>query len=99
MTRRDVLKLLASLAVLVIAVMLIGGIDTRQDEEETQIVKEAIRNAALSCYAVEGGYPDKIEYLRQFYQLAYDEDRYFVTYEYIGSNLMPDIYVTKIGAK
>ena len=99
MSRRDILKLLAGVAALVIAVIIIGGIDTRQDAEETQLVKEAIRNAALSCYAVEGGYPDKIEYLRQFYQLAYDEERYYVTYEYIGSNLMPDIYVTKIGAK
>ncbi len=99
MNRRDLIRLLAAAAMIVLAVALIAGIDHKQDDEETRIVRDAIRNAALSCYAVEGGYPDRVEYLRQYYQLAYDEDRYMVTYEYVGANLMPDIYVTKIGAE
>ena len=56
-------------------------------------------SAAVTCYAVEGMYPDSVDYLREHYQLSYDESRYFVTYEAFASNRIPDIYVTERGAK
>ena len=57
MNRKDVLKLLAILAVLVLAVLLVNRIDTRQTKAETEIVRDAVRAAAVTCYAVEGAYP------------------------------------------
>ncbi len=98
MNRRDVLKLLALAAVLVLAVLLVNRIDTAQTRAESDIVRDAVKTAALTCYAVEGAYPDTVEYLREHYQLAYDEDRYLITYEAFASNLIPDIYVTERGA-
>ncbi|MBQ8080598.1 MAG: hypothetical protein IJ240_01725 [Clostridia bacterium] len=99
MNKRDIGKLLAIAAVLALAVMLIGRIDSAQSREETEIVRDAVKNAALTCYAVEGAYPDSVEYLRKNYQLAYDEERYFITYEAFASNRLPDIYVTEKGAR
>ena len=98
MNKRDVLKLVALVAVLVLAVMLVNRISASQEQAETEIVRDAIKNAALTCYAVEGAYPDSIEYLRRYYRLAYDEERYFVTYDAFSSNLIPNIYVTERGA-
>ena len=99
MNKADLIKLAAILLVLVLAVALFSRIDKTQDREETMIVRQAVLNAALTCYAVEGAYPDDLEYLREYYQLAYDEDRYYVTYDYVGANLMPDIYVTEADAE
>lgn len=98
MNRRDVIKLLAIVAVLVLAVVLANRIDTAHGTAETEIVRSAVKNAALTCYAVEGAYPDDVAYLREHYRLAYDEDRYLVTYDSFASNMIPDIWVTERGA-
>ena len=97
MNRRDILKLLAIAAVLVLAVMLVSRIEKAQSSAETEIVRDAVKNAAITCYAVEGAYPDSVDYLREHYRLAYDEDRYFITYEAFASNRIPDIWVTERG--
>ncbi len=97
MSRSDFFKLAIVACVLVLAVVLVGRIDRAHSTAEADIVRDAIRNAAVTCYAVEGAYPDSVEYLRDHYQLAYDESRYFVTYEAFASNRIPDIYVTERG--
>ena len=98
MNRRDGIKLAFLALVIALAVALAGRIDRAQDGAETQLVRDAVRNAAITCYAVEGAYPDSVDYLREHYGLAYDENRYFVTMESFASNRIPDIYVTERGA-
>ena len=98
MNRRDVIRLLAIAAVLVAAVLLVNRIGTAQETAETEIVRNAVKNAALTCYAVEGAYPDDVEYLREHYRLAYDDERYLITYDAFASNMIPDIWVTEMGA-
>lgn len=99
MSGRDIVKILATILMLVAAVLLIGRISNTQQTAESEIVRQSIKDAAINCYAVEGAYPDDLEYLRENYMLAYNEDRYFVTYESFSSNHIPDIYVTERGAK
>ena len=98
MNRRDWIKLLSIVLVLAAAVLLVNRIDTAQDAAETDIVRDAVKNAAITCYAVEGAYPDSVEYLREHYHLDYDEDRYMITYDAFASNMIPDIWVTEKGA-
>ena len=98
MNKRDILKIAALVVVLALVVLLVGRIDRAQGREETEIVRDAIKNAALTCYAVEGAYPDDLEYLRRHYGLAYDQSRYLVTYSAFASNLLPEIYVTEVEA-
>ena len=97
MNKRDILKLAAIVAMIAVMVMVFGRVGSVEGREENETVREAIKNAALTCYAVEGAYPDSIEYLREHYQLAYNEDQYFVTYESFASNRLPDIWVTERG--
>lgn len=99
MTRSDILKLALVIIVLVSAVILTGKISNSEQSAESEIVRQSIKDAAINCYAVEGAYPDDLEYLRENYMLAYNEDRYFVTYQSFASNHIPDIYVTERGAK
>ena len=98
MSRLDWLKIGAFALAMVLAVLLVSRIDAGHERAETEIVRDAVKGAALTCYAVEGAYPDTLEYLKDHYQLAYDEERYFVTYEAFASNLIPDIWVTERGA-
>ena len=99
MNKRDIAKLAAIAAMLVLAVVLLGRIETANSSAETETVREAVKNAALTCYAVEGAYPDSIDYLKENYHLAYNENRYFITYDAFASNRIPDIYVTERGQK
>ena len=98
MNRRDIIKLAVLALVLVLSVSVVNRIAGAHARAETDLVRDAVRNAAVTCYAVEGAYPDSVDYLREHYQLAYDESRYFVTYEAFASNRIPDIYVTERGA-
>lgn len=71
---------------------------TRMEKENfdksCHTLTEAVRKAAVNCYAIEGQYPDNLDYLLKNYGLSYDTKKFMVHYELIGSNLMPDIFVT-----
>ncbi len=56
-------------------------------------LEEAVRRAAVACYAAEGAYPPSIEYLEDHYGLTVDETRYIVHYEVFADNILPDITV------
>ena len=93
------------IAIVLLMALLLGGVyavisrvSTAQSGAQTQFVQDAVRNAALTCYAVEGAYPADVEYLRENYGLAYDRSRYMVTYNADMGNLMPEIYVTEVEA-
>ena len=81
------------------AVFLIDYIGNMSDHAQTEMVSSAVRNAALTCYAVEGAYPADIEYLVKNYGLAYDESRYLISYEAFASNIFPDIRVNVRGGE
>ena len=61
--------------------------------QQQQSLESAIRKTAVHCYAVEGAYPESLDYLKEHYGISYDETRFLVDYEIIGSNLMPDVHV------
>ena len=77
---------------------LFGAVGRKSGEAETQLVRDAVRRAVVTCYAVEGAYPSGLDYLKEHYGLVYDEEDYFVSYDAFASNIMPDILVTERGA-
>ena len=95
--RKEIVVVLLMALLVAGAYMLLGRLDTAQSGAQTQFVYDAVHNAALTCYAVEGAYPENLEYLRSNYGLAYDENRYLVTYDAFASNLLPEIYVVEVG--
>ena len=93
------------IAIILLMVMLLSGVymlvtrvDTANSGAQTQFVYDAVQNAALTCYAVEGTYPTDLSYLRDYYGLAYDVNRYMVNYSTFGANVVPEIYVTEVEA-
>ena len=97
--KKDVASILIFVALIISFVLLINSITTKNNGRELQIVRDAVKNAALTCYAVEGVYPDDLGYLRKHYHLSYNEEKYHVFYEPLASNLMPSIKVAERGGK
>ena len=58
-------------------------------------LENAVRRAAVSCFAEEGVYPPSVDYIVDNYGLIIDEDRYTVHYNSFADNIMPDITVTE----
>lgn len=83
-------------ALAVILVRAIGNTSTASNAEQLRIAEESVRRATVSCYAIEGFYPDTYEYLCENYNVRVDEEKFIVHYEVFGSNLMPEITVLEV---
>ena len=96
--KKDVAAILIFVALILAFVLLVNNITGKGNGRELEIVRDAVKNAALTCYAVEGMYPDDLSYLREHYNLSYNEERYVVYYDPLASNLMPVIKVVERGS-
>jgi len=67
--------------------------DTSDRQEEA--LNNAIQRAIVSCYCIEGTYPPSLEYIEDKYGLTYDSDLFFVDYQAIGSNILPDVTIIR----
>jgi len=76
----------------------IGQISDSRSEEALRAARDSFRRAVVSCYAIEGFYPDNPQYILDNYGVAIDQSRYFIHYEIFASNLMPDIDVIPLEA-
>jgi hypothetical protein len=98
-SRKDVGAVLIFVVLIVAFVLLINSITSKGSGRELEIVRDAVKNAALTCYAVEGTYPDDLQYLRDHYNLAYNEEKYVVDYQKpFASNVLPGIKVVERGS-
>ncbi len=71
----------------------LDGLRTGHSEEGRQQLEDALRRAAVACYAAEGVYPPTVEYLSEHYGVQTDSDDYVIFYEIFADNLMPEITV------
>ena len=95
------LPLALSLALFVVmAVWMSGRVREAAEVSEREGLRQAeqaIRRAAVSCYALEGAYPATYAELKARSGVAVDEQNYKVFYEIFASNIMPEITVVKLG--
>ena len=75
----------------------VSSLSKQTDQEEIKTLEAAISRDITQCYAVEGSYPESLDYLKKNYGLHYDEDRYFVAYQPLGSNILPEVTVIRRG--
>ncbi len=60
---------------------------------EKDLLQKALDRSITQCYALEGTYPSNLEYLEEHYGLTYNKEHFFVSYQYIGGNLRPDVTI------
>jgi len=75
----------------------LSAVDTQNQAAQTEALKSAVLRATLTCYAVEGRYPTDAAYLRAYYGLVYDQQRFIVSLSAFADNLLPDISVLTQG--
>ena len=95
MRRMKKRSVLLALAVLLCFLLSVGRLERGADAQGKQQLEEAVRRAAVACYASEGFYPPDVDYMVQHYGLQYEENMYRVHYECFASNLMPEITVVE----
>ncbi len=86
-------SLLAFAAVIGLFLYVFGGTGAASDREQAALLERAIRNAAVSCYATEGRYPDTLRRIVDQYGVIVDESRFIVNYSVFAENVMPSITV------
>lgn len=94
-------RILSSVAVFFCAAFLLlkgsSAVSQTASDSQAESLQLAILRSAVHCYAMEGAYPESLDYLREHYGIDWDESRYVVDYEIIGSNLRPQVTVIPIG--
>ncbi len=71
---------------------------TKNTESENLIITQnAIKRALVNCYAIEGIYPESIKYIEDNYGVIIDHDKYIVSYDTVGSNVLPYVQVLQKG--
>lgn len=93
-------KIIASLIVCAVVIyglnIALTFVTNSADESLIKSVNDAVARAAVSCYAIEGAYPQELDYLVEHYGLILNEDKYVVHYGAFASNVMPEIAVIPI---
>lgn len=78
------------IAILFFAVFRLTNISQTSD---TELLYKAINRAVVNCYAIEGRYPESLEYLVEKYGVIINDDRYLVHYEVFASNVKPSVRI------
>lgn len=79
----------------IVALFLAGTslVSDKTNAREAQTLDRAIRRGIVHCYAMEGAYPESLQYLKEHYGLTYNEENFFVDYQAIGTNILPDVTI------
>lgn len=75
----------------------LSNINKSTENLDIDRVKNSLDTALITCYSVEGRYPESVQYLRKNYGFTYDKNSYFITYDWQGDNVYPNIYVYRKG--
>lgn len=96
---RRLLPVIFFIIVILIFLAATSYVSSNTSAQEAQGLEDSIRKSTVHCYALEGFYPEDLNYLEENYGISYDHDKYVVSYEVIGENLMPDIMVIPLKDK
>lgn len=91
--RRVILIALAAALLLCLCAFALHRANQAVLEQSAQSVEDTVMRSAMQCYAVEGVYPQSLDYLEEHYGLVINHDRYIVSYDAFSSNLPPQINV------
>lgn len=94
--RNIILSLIIFLSLTGLFYVGIASLSAHTEEKQEEYLTDAINNAITHCYAVEGSYPENLNYLKENYGVTYDSDKFFVAYQPMGSNLMPKVTIVSL---
>ena len=84
------------IGIILFFVVSISNASKEIDDNEVITLRKSIDKAIVNCYAIEGAYPESIEYIEENYGVVIDRDRFIVIYEVLGPNVLPNVIVKPI---
>ena len=80
---------------LVMIFVIVGmmGVSNNSKKQEVEEVTRQINKSISLCYAIEGMYPNDLEYLENNYGLDIDDEKYIIHYKLFASNIQPEVMV------
>lgn len=94
--RRLILSVCVFMLIVIFFYQGIGSLSESSLRRQKESLENALSRSITYCYAVEGSYPQSLDYLKEHYGLTYNEDRFFVDYRVSGANVLPDVTVIEI---
>lgn len=92
-TRNIIISIVIFLLIFFCFWLAVNSASSKTLDEEKDTLSAAVTRSVTHCYAIEGNYPESLEYLKDNYGLTYDEDKFFIDYQPLGADIMPDITI------
>jgi len=67
--------------------------ETANRAEGVRLLEETLLRVAIHSYAIEGHFPESLDYIMENYGVYIDHSRFIVHYNVFASNILPDIRV------
>ena len=93
---KSIIPFILAAVLLWIVLTSLGNLSGGSSAEEKEHLEDALRRAAVSCYACEGFYPPTLEYMVDRYGIQIDESKFKVFYDVYAENIMPVIDVVTL---
>ncbi len=89
-------------AVVFVLVLLLFSLLLRDFSEETrqrqrQALETALNRCIVACYALEGKYPESLDYLQEHYHFVYNQEQFVIDYQLLADNIMPEVTILERG--
>ena len=91
--RNIVFSIIMFVIVFVLFDLGLNALSTRNHEEAQRTLTEALQRSIIHSYAVDGMYPESLEYILETYGITYDPEVFFVSYRALGANIVPELTV------
>jgi len=91
--RSAILPVIFTVAIMVMIVFGLYQTEASSSAEGIRILEDSIRRAVVMSYAIEGRYPESLEYIETNFGIFIDRTRYVVHYRVFASNMLPEITV------
>ena len=94
--RSAILPIIFTVAIMLMVVFGLQQTSESSSAEGLRILEDSLRRAVVMNYAIEGRYPESIEYIEQNFGIFIDRTRYAVHYNIFASNILPEITVVPL---
>jgi len=91
--RSAVLPVIFTAAIVMIVTFSLNTAHESSRAEGVRILEDSLHRAVVMNYAIEGRYPESIEYIEEHFGIFIDRTRFVVHYSIFASNIFPEITV------
>jgi len=94
--RAAVLPVLFTFSVILFIVMALHRTEIASRDEGLRILEDSLRRAVVMNYAIDGRYPESVEYIEEKFGIHIDRTRFVVHYSIFAPNIFPEIRIIQL---